>query len=318
LSKTALGFLISILGSVSFGAYILPRKLSRLSVLEYQFWLSLVIFPLCAIAAVLAGAGISLSPPMLGHAVLCGVLWTFGSLSYSAAVDNIGVTRSTPIKNMAPVFAAIYGILIFHEYTLNNPASLATALGGVACMAIAAYWIGGAGAPEHEKALAFNRARSEGERSSSFRRGILFSLSAAFFYGAYSLPLKFLFKHNVSAYSACAWLGAGVLITTLVILIFREHRVAPKFPGSREFLLAQSAGAIWTSGQVLGAVAMFYIPMSISWPISNLGTLVAVGWGVLLFKEVHIEAHVREFTLGLFVYVTGLALLAFAAPAGHV
>ena len=63
---------------------------------------------------------------------------------------------------------------------------------------------------------------------------------------------------------------------------------------------------------------MIYIPMSISWPVSNLSTLVAVAWGVWIFKEVRIEKHLREVLIGLALYFAGLLLLAFAAPAGHV
>ncbi|MGI8924635.1 MAG: GRP family sugar transporter [Fimbriimonadales bacterium] len=318
MTDTVLGFVLAVLGSISFGAYILPRKLSKLSVLDYQYWLAIVIAPFCIVVAIVAGAGLAMQPTMLGLSLLCGVIWTFGSLSYSSAVDNVGVTRSTPIKNMAPVFAAIYGIILFQEYSLANPVALAMTVSGVLFMVAAAFLIGRASALEHEKAFAYDVARSAEERRRSFGLGIAFSLGAAFFYGAYSAPLKYLFKKGVSAYAVCAWLGVGVLITTVLIYIVKERRLAPRFPGRREFLLAQGAGAIWTSGQLLGALAMLYIPMSISWPVSNLGTLVAVAWGVYIFKEVHIEKHIKEFALGLVLYVAGLTLLAMAAPGGHV
>jgi glucose uptake protein GlcU len=246
------------------------------------------------------------------------LLWTFGSLSYSAAVDNIGVTRSTPIKNLAPAFAAFYGIAFFSEYVITQPRALFMTVGGVALMVLAAYFIGRASAQEHERARAFDVNADPVQRKRAFKAGMLYSLSAAFFYGAYSVPLKWLFKHDVSVFTACAWLGIGVLASTVVAYAIKAKRLLPAWPGKREAALGATAGGIWTSGQIVGALAMLYIPMSISWPVSNLGTLVAIGWGVLIFKEVRIEKHKLEFAASLVVYVAGLVLLALAAPAGRV
>lgn len=316
MTDVTIGFLLAITCSISFGAYILPRKLSKLSVLDYQYWVSLTIAPAMILIALLTASPLWVETTAISLGLLCGVLWTFGSLSYSAAVDNIGVTRSTPVKNLAPAFAAFYGIVFFNEYVITQPRELSMTLGGVALMVLAAYFIGRAGAQEHERARAFDVTADANQRKQSFKLGILYSLSAAFFYGAYSVPLKWLFKHDVSPYTACAWLGIGVLASTVVAYAIKTKRLLPAWPGKREAALGATAGGIWTSGQIVGALAMLYIPMSISWPVSNLGTLVAIGWGVMIFKEVRIEKHKLEFAASLVVYVAGLALLALAAPAG--
>lgn len=318
MSQTTVGFVLAILGSLSFGAYILPRKLSRLSVIEYQYWLSWIIATICLVVALIAGSPLLIRGDLLWLSFACGPIWTLGSLSYSAAVDNLGVARSTPVKNLAPVFAAFYGIVVFKEYTLQEPVALTMAITGVALMGAAAFLIGRVTATKHEKAFAFDVSRMAQERKASFVRGMLYSLSAAIFYGAYSIPLKVVFGAKVTPYTACAWLGLGVLASSLLVYVFASGRLFPRFPGWREVKIAQTAGAIWSAGQILGAAAMIYIPMSISWPVSNLSTLVAVAWGVWIFKEVQMEKHLKEVVFGLALYFVGLALLAFAAPAGHV
>jgi glucose uptake protein GlcU len=189
---------------------------------------------------------------------------------------------------------------------------------GVALMIWAALVIGKAGAHEHERAFAFDLGRNVEQRKKALRMGFVYSMGAAFFYGAYSVPLKWLFKQDVSAYTACAWLGIGVLATTAIVFAIKTRRLAPVEVPRRELALSATAGVIWSSGQIVGALAMLYIPMSISWPVSNLGTLVAVGWGVLVFKEVKIEEHKAEFILSMVIYIVGLLLLALAAPAGKV
>lgn len=318
MTDAGIGFMLAVLCSVSFGAYILPRKLSRLSVLDYQYWVALAIAPAMLITCVSVRSPVLVSPVLALVGIGCGVLWTCGSISYSAAVDNLGVTRSTPIKNLAPAFAALYGIAIFHEYVISEPRELWMTIGGVAFMVVAALMIGGVSANEHESALAFDAARNVELRKKSFKLGLLYSAGAAFFYGAYSVPLKWLFKHGVGAFTACAWLGVGVLLSTVAVHVVKQKRVLPKNPGKREIGLGAAAGGIWTSGQLLGALAMLYIPMSISWPVSNLGTLVAIAWGVLIFKEVHLKRHGLVLAGSVVVYVAGLMLLAMAAPAGNV
>ncbi|MCH8275644.1 MAG: hypothetical protein IH851_12745 [Armatimonadetes bacterium] len=314
----ALGFFLAIIGSLSFGTYILPRKLSTLSVIEYQYWVALAIAPLCVLTALLFRAPLAVPTDLMLYALLCGPIWTLGSLSYSSAVDRIGVARSTPVKNMAPVFAAFYGIFLFNEYTLLEPIPLAMALGGVFLMVGAAYFIGNVGAPEHETAVAFDRKRTAALRSKALRFGWFFSLSAAFFYGLYAIPLKHVLQNEMNPYSACAWLGVGVFISSAATYAVLNKRLIPPLPNRRQFLLAQSAGAIWTTGQITGTVAMIHIAMSISWPVTNLSTLFAVAWGVWVFREVQLDRHLKEVVFGLLLYAAGLVLLAFAAPSGHV
>ena len=169
MTDTGIGFALALVGSLSFGTYILPRKLSALSVVEYQYWLSLAIAPICIITAIIAGAELVVEAELALSAFSCGLLWTLGSLSYSSAVDNIGIARSTPIKNMAPVFASIYGVVLFAEFTLGDPVFLVMAVGGVLLMTGAAIIIGRVGALDNERAFAFVLARSDDARRRSLQ-----------------------------------------------------------------------------------------------------------------------------------------------------
>lgn len=317
MTDTTIGFLLALVSSAAFAAYIFPRKSSRLSVPQYQYYLSLAVAPLCVLVGIIADGEIDTRPFPAALSLACGVIWTFGSLSYSTAVDYIGIARSTPVKNMAPFFASVYGIAIFHEYTFEDPRSLAAAVGGVLLMTLAAVLLGRAGAPETERAIAFQNGRDPLERKRAFTFGLLASFGAAFFYGAYAIPLKVVLREGMTAYQAVAWLGVGVLVSSLVLFWVRERRWSPRAP-KREIALCLTAGGIWMSGQALGTVAMVFIPMSVSWPVSNLSTLIAIAWGVWVFREVHLENHKREVGWSLLSYAVGLALLALAAPAGHV
>lgn len=313
-----LGFCLAIAASIPFAAYILPRKLSRLSVLEYQCWLGLAVAPVMVIATLIAGESMNGTLSAILLAASCGPLWTFGSICYAQAVDHIGVARSTPIKNLAPMWASLYGILFFKEYSIADPASLFAAIGGVGMMILAAQLLGKAGAPSTERAFAYDLQKSDSERKIAYRKGWLFSFFTAAFYGAYSVPLKLSLKGGMGAIAACAWLGIGVLIMSFFSYAFVHKAVWPKLPERRELSLALGAGVIWSSAQVLGSIAMLHVAMSVSWPVSNLSTLIAIAWGVWVFKEVKLTDHKREVWMSLIVYAIGLVLLALAAPKGHV
>ncbi len=313
-----LGFVIAALAAIPFAAYIFPRKLSRLPVLEYQCWLGLAVAPLGVLFAFLFGAGLDISHPMVFFALICGPVWTAGSICYSKAVDHIGVARSTPVKNLAPMFAAIYGIALFGEYTLSDPQSLLMALGGVGFMISAASVLGKAGANENERAIAYDNRLSEVEKRALMTRGWIYSALTAFFYGLYAIPVKHALRNDMDAVTICAWLGIGVLASSSVALLLVRRQIWPKWPGFREFRLGQIAGSIWIVAQTMGTVAMLYVPMAVSWPVTNLSTLIAIAWGVWIFKEVHIEKHKREVVVSILLYLVGLVLLALAAPKGHV
>lgn len=318
-SNSTVGIALAAVSSLPFAAYIMPRKLCKLRVVEYQFWLGLAVVPVCLLAVLFAGAPFGGSRDALLYSFVCGPIWVLGSLSYSSAVDRIGVARSTPVKNFAPAFASLYGIVLFGEYTIRDLRSLGFAVGGLLLMTAAAWILGRASAPEHETATAFSPNLSESERRKALMWGFLFSLSAAFFYGLYAAPLKVsVAREGLDPFTACLYLGLGVLAAGIVVYWVRERRLYPPTPSRRDFMLSQMAGALWTPAQILGTLAMVHVAMSISWPTSNLSTLIAIAWGVFVFKEVHLEKHKGELVLSVLCYAAGVTMLVFAAPHGRV
>lgn len=233
-------------------------------------------------------------------------------------MDYIGVTRSTPIKNFAPVFAAFYGVFLFHEYTLSKPSFFTMMALGVLLMTLAAFLIGKASAPTTDRSRAFDQFLVSADRKRYLFFGILCSLGAAFFYGAYSVPLKYVLRHDVDPFLACAWLGAGVFISSVCFMLMLSRRLPHFDPYSKEIRLALLAGLLWGIAQLLGTWAMYYIPMSISWPVSNISTLIAVGWGVWIFHEVRLRDHLGDVVWSLVLYSVGLVLLGFASSEGRV
>jgi len=295
--------------------------------LEYQLWLSLAIVPSFFIAVWVFGGSFIGRGDLAFWSFVCGLLWAMGSIFYSLAVDHLGVARSTPIKNLAPMFASIYGIVIFGEYTIREPRGLVMDISGVSFMVIAAVILSRAGALEHERAFAYDASKTEIERRKAFLWGWVFSFLTAVMYGSYSIPLKHVLRQGFSPFSACAYLGLGVLAFSAILYIIRNLYIIRKatggigcfsFPNKRELGLTTCAGMIWSSGQLLGTIAMLHVPMSVSWPVSNLSTLVAIVWGVWVFREVHLEKHRGEVAASVGFYTLGLVLLALAAPRGKV
>lgn len=75
-----LGFTLAIVSAIPFAAYIFSRKLSRLPVLEYQCWLGLAVAPVGVVFAFVFGKGLNPEHPAVWAALICGPIWTLGSI----------------------------------------------------------------------------------------------------------------------------------------------------------------------------------------------------------------------------------------------
>jgi drug/metabolite transporter (DMT)-like permease len=281
-------------------------------VLEYQFWLSPIIPATMAIIALLSASGFALDGTSLLLALVAGTLWAGGAVAYSIAVDEIGITRSTPVKNLGPILTTLFGIVIFREYTLDEPIPLMQAILGSSLMGVAAVLIGRCAAPENERALAFATHLSDLERRRRLAYGFALALAAGLCFAAYTVPLKFVFLQGYPTFRVMFWMALAVPLTGYLLYLGVHRRPLIPLPDKGELVRCQLAGLMWVGGGGLGALAMQFIPMSVSWPITNLSTLFAVAFGVVLFREVRLDRHRSDVLWGSAAYGLGLLLLALA------
>ena len=138
-------------------------------------------------------------------------------------------------------------------------------------------------------------------------------VTAAVFFAAYTVPLKLAQREGVDSYNMIAIMGVGTLLggLTLFLAFSRERRKWFRYP-VKDHLFAMLAGAIWGLATIAMTQAISHIGLSITWPVTNLNTIVTVGAGIFVFKEVDARKHASTIAVALACAVVGSALLGFA------
>ena len=76
--------------------------------------------------------------------------------------------------------------------------------------------------------------------------------------------------------------------------------------------MALLCGLLWVLAVMLMAEAIKRIGLAITWPYTNLNTLVTVACGVFLFHEISLARFGKTIALGLATGALGIALLGLA------
>ena len=329
MNVATLGFMLSLFGGVLFGVYMVPRKASKLDNNSFLWILGISVAISSTLVRLAFGERALKDPSDILLSTGCGVLWFIGTIGYSQAVRLIGLTRSTPIKNLGPILVTIYGIGIFKEFVINKPLPLAEAVLGSLLMTMSAIIFGQTAAGEvPDNSAAFDPKRPAKERTRLFRIGILWSLLAAFCYSGYTVPQKLIFHHmrtqawfdyQISPMSFLSGMGLGVGIAAVIYYAIAHPKIlVPRVTSRREWMLASLTGLAWVGAAAAASKAMSYISMSVSVPASNLSTLITVAFGIWVYREIHIERHRAGILLGLLASAVGVVLLSLATGHGKV
>jgi glucose uptake protein GlcU len=294
-----IGFLLAGVSALFFGLYMVPRKLCRLQDLEFVASMAFGVVPTTLVAMLIVHRGFGGALPAVGIELsfLCGLIWTFGMLFYTLSVGQMGLALATPIKNTTAILGTIIGFAFFAEgaHTKLVPALVGSLL-VVACAVV----------------LGMTGER-KGNRSFITPLGILFAILAATFFAAYTIPLKLAMGLHMDSYRLIAIMGLGSATGGVALLIAQRRPLGRWLrSSSRDHAWAAAAGACWALATVAMAEAIERIGLAVTWPISNLNTIVTVACGILLFREISVRKFGKLLALGLLCAIVGSALLGFA------
>jgi glucose uptake protein len=293
------GFSLALLAMVLFGMYMVPRKVCGLR--DFDFVVSMcigaVLLTQCARLLVHGLDGPELSPRGQWLAFSCGPVWSLGILFYTLSVSQMGLSLATPIKNTTAVIGTVLGLVAFSEWQDTNAAlAMVGSLLVVAC------------------AIVLGRSsESDCSRSRITPLGVVFALLAAIFFAAYTVPLKLAQREGVDSYSLIATMGLGTLLggVALFVAFSRNRRQWLRFP-LRDHLFAMLAGAIWALASITMTEAIRHIGLAITWPVTNLNTIVTVGAGIFVFRESDARTHRTTIAIAMACAIVGSVLLGLA------
>jgi len=253
----------------------------------------------------------------VGYAMLGGALWNLGNLLFVAAVAVAGMATASPI---GAGIAWMLGIMVNYFIIVSG--------GGVASKKPGMLWIGMLIiiSAIYISSIIYKRVSTIRKKPSL--KGLALSISAgvvlAFFYGfmVKSIDPDFVAGStgNLTPYTALFFFSAGVFISTLIINpIFMAHPVEGKpvtmnmyWKGSlKEHLSGIFAGFIWCSGLVFSFMAVGAANPAIAYALSNAAPVVAVLWGVFIWKEFKDADNLtHKLLIVMFIfYILGLFLI---------
>jgi glucose uptake protein GlcU len=308
-SSYVFGIVCGLFSAVFFGFYAIPRKYSKMG--KYAFLVSMCIgVAVCTFfVGALGKSGLLLTREQIWLSLASGVLWSIGTFTFILSIDAIGIVKATPIKNLTGVMGAVSGVLVFGEFGLDQPLQLGAVLLGSTVIAVSAVVISRV-YPEKDKIL-------EGEKldSRALIKGVILSLAAAIAYTAYTIPGKLVFggDNGELIYLYIRYMGAGTLLGAIIgfLLFDRDFSAWCRKP-LKEHFVAVLGGMLWTIAFLLVVLGIDSIGLSVAWPLGNLNTIVSVGYGVLVLREVKTTGQSGRIVGGLVLAALGVGLLVFA------
>lgn len=296
------GFALALSAMVLYGVYMAPRKKSKASNDAFSLWMGVGILIGTTIIVLLDNGLPQVNTLQYFIMAITGIVWGTGTIGYCRAVQLIGMSRSTPVKNLSAMFGTLLGVAVFHEFSLCNPVSFILVFCGSAAVVLSTNVLGRVEAPSAN-------GKKIGRRT--LLAGFLWAFWAAVAYSLYTVPLKIMYSQGIGPSEFLFIMGQGVFVGMAAPFVFARIRGDSASVQWRDRRLAISSGLMWAVGSLAANIAVKSIGVAVTWPLTKT-TLVAVLYGVIVFKEVDVKRHKADLVLGILLSILGVTLLGFA------
>jgi glucose uptake protein len=251
----------------------------------------------------------------LGYAFLAGTIFNLSNVLLVTVIDIAGMAIAFPIGvGLALVLGVISGYI---TKPLGNPWILFT---GLACIVLAIILDG----------LAYSKIPSEGKKS--ITKGIVLSILTGIFMGFFypllvnsiSPTLITPESGKLTPYTAIVFFSIGLLASSFLwnYYLMRKPLTGPVISGKdyftngtrKDHLVGILGGLIWCLGFSLMTLAADKAGTAISYGLGQGATMIAVLWGVLVWKEFKLAPpSVNKWLVLMFIlYLSGLSLIIIA------
>lgn len=294
MSNMVLGYALAIISSFFHTLYIIPRKISKQNPVIYIFNMSIG-FMLSSFVIggihVIKGYTINFTNPILIYAAIAGVLSMIASICVVFAIDEIGMSKSNQWKNFqGPIGAGL--ILIFFGEAKNTKISFLL-------LAIITIFIS-----------AMLLTTKEDNQKNSNKKGIIYALGAALFYGINALMRKYTSDANL-IYEQQLYSSIFMFLSALFFVSVKKDRNI-KSATKKDNVLAMFSGVIYYFATYFFITAYKYVQGSIVYTIVQLNTVFTVLFGILIFKELDFKRDWKRIILGIIFSIIGLLILMIA------
>ena len=294
MQNIVLGYILAIASSFFHTLYIIPRKISNQKPIYYTLYMSIG-FMIASIAICLLhtlnGYSLDITNPLLIYAAIAGILSMIASISVVIAIDKIGISRSNQWKNFQGPIGALLIFFFFGESKNTNISFL--------FLAIIMIFIS-----------AMLLTIKEDASKKVNKKGIIYALSAALFYGINALMRKYTSAANL-IYEQQLYSSIFMVLSALIYILIKKNKNLEKIT-KKDNLLAVFAGIIYYFATYFFITAYKYIQGSIAYTIVQLNTVFTVFFGIFVFKELEFKRNWIRIILGVMLSIIGLFMLMIA------
>lgn len=247
-------------------------------------------------------------------AMLGGLIWNFANIFFTAANGIAGMSVGFPIGAGLGWIGGIVFNYFVSGFTGDKPLLWIGVVLAILAMALSG--------------ISYSRLTASEKKSP--KAGIIFALISgvgfAFFYGLVikSMSPDFGGEGTLSPYQAVFFFGLSCLLSTILLNpVAMSHSVEGKSKVSdyfkngdlRTHLIGNLGGFIWMSGMVISFMSSgAQVNKAVAYALSNASPLVAMIWGVLIWKEFKkAPKGTNKFVLAMFVsFLAALLLIALS------
>jgi len=252
------------------------------------------------------------------YAMLGGVVWNLGNILLVAAIAVAGMSVGFPIGGG---IAWILGIIVNYILVMLDPEKTFEGNSNVLWIGVAVIIIA-----IFLSMLSYRRLASEKKKPTL--KGIMLSVFAglliAFFYGLVvkSLDNSFIAggTGTLTPFTGVFFFSVGVFLSTIIINPFfmkypvqgKSVKMSAYWKGNlKTHMSGVIGGFIWMFGMVVSFMAAGAANPAISYALSNAAPVVAILWGVLIWKEFKgAPKGTNSLLLAMFIfYIIGLVLI---------
>ena len=318
-----LGFIFSIIVSVLFAVYAVPRKFSEQNVILYTMWMGIAYF-ICAIVLVSIVWGFGFEQPenLLNPwhllTVLRGFVWVLGMAAYNYAIDNLGLVRFNQWKNIqGPVGSLLILLIVVSSLGLDiSGMKLLYLLLGMIVMFLSAMLF---------------QVKTDAEKGPNIKNGTKLGIVCALFSGI-CFGVTALLNNIVSrptivgelfTYAQLLYHSASLIVFSAIIYIIvgtksnEPSTIRQRFEDiikvDKKTWLPFTAGAMFLIATLLTIYSYRLIDNgAIPWSIMQFNVFWTVLIGIFVFKEASFKQYWLRFTAGTIMAVSACVLLFFA------
>lgn len=288
------GYILALLSSLFFTAYIIPRKLSKLSPITFSFFMSLG-FSASTIILYLFQPLIKFHETIslvLSWSVLAGIIWAGSFVLFVTSIDAIGLSRSNQWKNLQGPIAAILGILILGEFATTNP--VFAILAAISIFLSAVFL-----------------TRSSEDKKQFAAKGVYLATLSGVGFGSVAVIQKYVTAH-VGVYSQQVVWSLSIAASLLLYIIISKKIKEIVKSSRRDLIISLMAGVLYLGASIFQLFSYKYLAVSISFTIIKMNAFWTVLIGILIFKEINLRKYYKNVALGFILTLIGILFLVLA------